>query len=80
MEQLSNFLHTTGFSLMSWQNAAMIVVGLIFLSLAILKDYEPLLLVPIGFGILIGNIDMGGFISHGFEGWVGIKQLGEVVN
>ncbi len=34
----------------------MIGVGLVFIALAIIKDYEPLLLVPIGFGILIGNI------------------------
>ena len=56
MEMLTNFLKTTGFSLMEWGNLVMIVVGLVFLALAILKDYEPLLLVPIGFGILIGNI------------------------
>lgn len=41
---------------MTWGNAIMIVVGLVFIVLAITKDYEPLLLVPIGFGILIGNI------------------------
>ena len=37
-------------------NAVMIVVGTIFISLAILKDYEPLLLLPIGFGVIVGNI------------------------
>ncbi|MEN8256381.1 MAG: sodium ion-translocating decarboxylase subunit beta [Thermodesulfobacteriota bacterium] len=41
---------------MTWGNAIMIVIGLVFIVLAITKDYEPLLLVPIGFGILIGNI------------------------
>jgi oxaloacetate decarboxylase beta subunit len=41
---------------MTWGNGVMIVIGLIFIGLAIRKDYEPLLLVPIGFGILIGNI------------------------
>ena len=52
IEQLLNFLEQTGFAQMSWGNAIMIVIGIIFISLAIVKDYEPLLLLPIGFGIL----------------------------
>ncbi|MBC8549521.1 MAG: sodium ion-translocating decarboxylase subunit beta [Candidatus Brocadiales bacterium] len=42
--------------MMTWGNAIMIVVGIIFVSLAIIKDYEPLLLLPIGFGAIVGNI------------------------
>lgn len=34
----------------------MIIVGIFFVSLAIIKDYEPLLLLPIGFGAIVGNI------------------------
>ncbi len=56
MEIFFEFLDTTGFALMTWGNAAMLLIGLIFISLAIIKDYEPLLLLPIGFGMLIGNI------------------------
>ena len=41
---------------MTWGNSVMIVIGIIFLTLAIRKDYEPLLLVPIGFGAIVGNI------------------------
>jgi len=41
---------------MTWGNAIMIVIGIIFVTLAIMKDYEPLLLVPIGFGVIVGNI------------------------
>lgn len=41
---------------MTWGNALMIVIGIIFISLAIVKDYEPLLLLPIGFGVVVGNI------------------------
>lgn len=48
----------SGFANTSFSNIIMILVGLTFLYLAIAKDYEPLLLVPIGFGILIGNIPM----------------------
>jgi len=53
---LFEFLDTTGFAMMTWGNAIMIVVGIIFVSLAIIKDYEPLLLLPIGFGVIVGNI------------------------
>jgi oxaloacetate decarboxylase beta subunit len=56
MDILTQFLKTTGFSQMEFGNAIMIVIGIIFISLAIIKDYEPLLLLPIGFGILVGNI------------------------
>ncbi|KHE91753.1 Glutaconyl-CoA decarboxylase subunit beta [Candidatus Brocadiaceae bacterium S225] len=53
---LFEFLDTTGFAMMTWGNAIMIIVGIIFVSLAIIKDYEPLLLLPIGFGVIVGNI------------------------
>jgi oxaloacetate decarboxylase beta subunit len=41
---------------MTWGNFIMIVIGIVFISLAIIKDYEPLLLLPIGFGAIVGNI------------------------
>ncbi|MDD2941988.1 MAG: sodium ion-translocating decarboxylase subunit beta [bacterium] len=69
-----NFLNSTGFTLMTWGNLVMIVVGLIFLALAIIKDYEPLLLVPIGFGIIIGNIPAPPTIS------VGVYDQGSVLS
>ncbi len=56
MEVLSEFLTDTGFALMTYQHAIMIAIGIVFICLAIIKDYEPLLLVPIGFGAIVGNI------------------------
>lgn len=56
MQTLVEFFHTTGFANLGWQNLLMIIIAFVFLYLAIAKDYEPLLLVPIGFGILVGNI------------------------
>jgi sodium ion-translocating decarboxylase beta subunit len=53
---LFEFLQTTGFAQMTIGNFGMIIVGLIFIYLAITKDYEPLLLVPIGMGVIVGNI------------------------
>ncbi len=55
LESLS-FLKNSGFASLEWGNGMMILIGIIFIFLAITKDYEPLLLVPIGFGILVGNI------------------------
>lgn len=57
MELFEHFLSFTGFVQPElWKNLIMIVVGGFFIFLAIKKDYEPLLLVPIGFGIIVGNI------------------------
>lgn len=53
---ISNFFQQTAFAHISLLNCSMMIVAFIFLYLAIAKDYEPLLLVPIGFGIIIGNI------------------------
>jgi sodium ion-translocating decarboxylase beta subunit len=51
-----DFFQNTGFYLCDYRNIIMILIGLVFIYLGIAKDYEPLLLVPIGFGMLIGNI------------------------
>ena len=56
MGVLLEFLETTGFATMTWGNVLMIGIGLLFITLAITKHYEPLLLLPIGFGAIVGNI------------------------
>ena len=70
------FLRFTSFANFQWEHGAMICVGLFFLYLAIKKDYEPLLLVPIGFGILVGNIPF--FEAAGLQ--IGIYEDGSVLN
>ncbi len=70
------FWELTGFANATWQHLVMLVVGLFFLWLAIEKNFEPMLLVPIGFGILIGNIPFNG--AAGLE--VGIYEEGSVLN
>ena len=50
------FLTNTGYYLADYRHVIMIIVGCVFLYLGTAKKYEPLLLVPIGFGILVGNI------------------------
>ncbi|MDR2474468.1 MAG: sodium ion-translocating decarboxylase subunit beta, partial [Bacteroidales bacterium] len=73
-ENLGEFYKYTGIANATPGHFAMICVGLIFIALAIIKDWEPMLLVPIGFGILIGNIP---FFS-GLQ--VGIYEEGSVLN
>ena len=73
MDILFEFLNTTGFASMSPGNAMMIVIGIVFIALAITKDYEPLLLVPIGMGVIVGNIpevtgmSLSVYSEHGWE-------------
>ena len=55
-ETMSNLLHQTAFLNLTWGNFVMIAVAFLFLFLAIKKEYEPLLLVPIAFGMLLVNI------------------------
>ncbi len=56
MHILEKMVMTTGFANLTWGNAIMIVVGCVAIYLAIVKKYEPLLLLPIGFGVIVGNI------------------------
>ena len=74
MDIFLDFLHTTGFAQMTLGNFAMIIIGLIFITLAITKDYEPLLLVPIGFGVVVGNI---GYVD---TMTLGVYDEGSVLN
>ena len=56
LETLTNLLQQTAFVSMTWGNVLMIIVAFVFLYLAIDKGFEPLLLVPIAFGMLLVNI------------------------
>ena len=56
LETLTNLLQQTAFVSMTWGNVLMIIVAFVFLYLAIAKGFEPLLLVPIAFGMLLVNI------------------------
>ncbi len=56
MEMFIDFFSNTGFALADYRNVIMLCIGALFIYLGIARHYEPLLLVPIGFGILLGNI------------------------
>ncbi len=74
MQELLQFLQTTGFYNVDVGSIAMIVAGLFFIYLGIAKEFEPLLLVPIGFGIVLGNIP--GVAAQG----LGVEAEGSVLN
>ena len=72
--QLVQFLQYTGFANVTFGHIAMICVGLFFIFLGIKFEFEPLLLVPIGFGMLVGNIPF----YPGLK--IGIYESGSVLN
>jgi len=65
MTILYDFLSASGLASATWGHAVMILIGLVMIVLAIVRRYEPLLLVPIGFGIMLGNIPMMEGDGHG---------------
>lgn len=65
MEMLNEFLNGTGFAAMTWQEAVMLIVACFLLYLAINKGYEPLLLLPISFGMLLANLPLAGLMDEG---------------
>ncbi len=75
---INKFLSFTGFSNATPGHIVMLVVGLIFIFLAIKYDYEPLLLIPIGVGVILGNIPF--FQEGDVNLQVGIYQEGSVLN
>ena len=74
INSLSQFWEFTGFANCTWQHLVMILIGIVFITFGIVKKWEPLLLVPIGFGMIIGNIP----VYPGMN--VSIYEEGSVLN
>ncbi len=76
LDAIVNFLSSTGFSAITWQQGIMILVSFVLLYLAIVKQYEPLLLLSIAFGMLLANLplaklgssDEGGLLYYLYQG------------
>ncbi|MDR0973424.1 MAG: sodium ion-translocating decarboxylase subunit beta [Prevotellaceae bacterium] len=75
-DNLTTFWQYTGFANAAFGNFVMILVGICFIYLAIAKEFEPMLLIPIGFGMLVGNIPFN--LEAGLK--VGIYEEGSVLN
>ena len=73
-ESLQQFFQYTSFASFTWQLGVLILIGILFIYLAIKKDWEPLLLIPIGFGMIIGNIPFVPGLN------IGIYEEGSVMN
>ena len=74
IDSLQQFWSFTGFYNCTWQHILMLAVGALLVTLGIVKKWEPLLLVPIGFGIIIGNIPLPAGMN------IGIYEEGSVLN
>ena len=67
LDSFVNLWHDTGIANFNYQNGIMIIVSFIFLYLAIRRGFEPLLLVPIAFGMLLSNLPVTGIFIEHFE-------------
>ncbi|MBP1629759.1 MAG: gcdB [Bacteroidetes bacterium] len=72
--QLIQFFNYTSYANFTLGNGIMIIIGMIFLYLAISKEFSPMLLIPIGFGVIVGNIPF----FPGLE--IGVYEHGSVLN
>ena len=80
INSLQQFWLFTGFANCTWQHLVMILIGLTFITLGIVKHWEPLLLVPIGFGMVLGNIPLFMDPVTGIGLQVGVYEKGSVMN
>ena len=61
---LDVLIQSSGFTAFTWQNGVMLLVACVLLYLAIVRQFEPLLLLPIAFGILLANLPITGLMDH----------------
>ena len=62
---VAQLLGESGFAALSWQQAVMILISFVLMYLAIKKQFEPLLLLPISFGIFLTNLPLTGMMEQG---------------
>ena len=63
LDRIGDFLSFSGFNNLYWGNLVMLLVGCVLIYLAIRKHYEPLLLIPIGFGVILANLPVTGLLD-----------------
>jgi sodium ion-translocating decarboxylase beta subunit len=80
LDVISEFLNGTGFATITWQQGVMICVSWVLIYLAIKKEYEPLLLLPIAFGMMLTNLPLAGLMAEPqyelVNGQMELKQVG----
>ncbi|MBQ9544778.1 MAG: sodium ion-translocating decarboxylase subunit beta [Clostridia bacterium] len=85
MQALLDFLSGTGFATVDWRQLVMLLIACLLLYLAIVKKFEPLLLLPIAFGMLLTNLPGAGmFHSELFAGghvnWTGFSETAGLID
>ena len=68
IESIQGILHESGLMNMTWQQGVMILISFVLMFLAIKKQYEPLLLLPIAFGMFLTNLPMAELYNQEF--WI----------
>ncbi len=71
LESFARFGAGTGFAAFTWGNAVMLCIAGVLLYLAVVKKFEPLLLLPIGFGMLLANLPLSGLMDPPRDGALG---------
>ena len=80
---LGKLMQQSGFASMSWQSAVMLVLSFVLMYMAIVKKFEPLLLLPIAFGMFLSNLPSAETFSYFYEmehwydaGILGVMYMG----
>lgn len=71
VETLQNLVMQSGLVALTWQQGVMIIVACVLLYLAIVREFEPMLLLPIAFGMLLANLPLAGMMDPGVDGKYG---------
>ena len=64
IDAILEFIKSTGFANITWGQAVMLLISFVFLYLAIRREFEPLLLIPIAFGMLLANLPLAGLMAE----------------
>ena len=80
LDILMDFFKSTGFAAITWGQVAMLLVSFVLLYLAIAKGFEPLLLIPIAFGMLLANLPEAGLMKGPVVEIVTDPQTGKLVS
>jgi len=80
LDVILDFIRGSGFAAMTWQQGLMLMVSWFLIYLAIKKEYEPLLLLPIAFGMMLANLPLAGLTAEPqyemVDGQMKLKQIG----
>src|SRR5690554_5823703 len=77
-EMLSDIFSMTGLQALTLGHLIMLSIGIIFIYLSISKGFEPLILLPLGFGVILANLPLGDLLNHGLFKYLYIPVQTEI--